>query len=52
MTVQDAHADRIDDFVKAGATLLVAGIDGPEYDLSLVERLVALPRRPVGGRAR
>ena len=40
VTVQDAHADRIDDFVQAGATLLVAGIDGPEFDLSLVERLV------------
>ena len=26
--------------MKAGVTLLVAGIDGPEFDLSLVERLV------------
>ena len=41
MTVQDAHADRIDDFAKAGATLLVAGINGPDYDLSLVKRLIA-----------
>jgi probable F420-dependent oxidoreductase len=40
VTVQAAHADRLDDFVKAGVTLLVAGIDGPEFDLSLVERLV------------
>jgi probable F420-dependent oxidoreductase len=40
VTVQTAYADRIDDFVKAGATLLVAGIDGPEYDLSLVSKLV------------
>jgi len=41
VTVQDAHADRIDDFAKAGATLLVAGINGPDYDLSLVKRLIA-----------
>jgi probable F420-dependent oxidoreductase len=40
VTVQAAHADRLDDFRQAGATLLVAGIDGPEFDLSLVERLV------------
>jgi probable F420-dependent oxidoreductase len=40
VTVQDAYADRIDDFVKAGATLLVAGIDAPAFDLSLVKRLV------------
>ncbi len=33
-------AARLDDFRQAGATLLVAGIDGPEFDLSLVERLV------------
>ena len=49
VTVQDAHADRIDDFAKAGATLLVAGINGPDYDLSLVQRLIAAAtpsRRP------
>jgi probable F420-dependent oxidoreductase len=41
VTVQPAYADRLDDFVKAGVTLLVAGLDGPEFDLSLVERLIA-----------
>jgi probable F420-dependent oxidoreductase len=40
VSVQPAHADRLDDFVQAGVTLLVAGLDGPEFDLSLVERLV------------
>ena len=49
VTVQAAHADRLDDFVQAGATLLVAGIDGPEFDLSLVGAAGRVPRRPVGG---
>jgi probable F420-dependent oxidoreductase len=40
VTVQPAYADRTDDFVKAGATLLVANIDGPGFDLSQVEQLV------------
>ena len=49
VSVQAAHAGRLDDFVKAGVTLLVAGIDGPEFDLSLVERLVQYRNAQVGG---
>jgi probable F420-dependent oxidoreductase len=41
VTVWPQYLDRIDDFVKVGATLLVAAIDGPEFDLAAVERLLA-----------
>ena len=41
VTVQPASTDRIDDFAQAGVSLLVAGLDGPAFDLALVEKLIA-----------
>jgi probable F420-dependent oxidoreductase len=40
-STRDATPERLERFVDAGATLVVNGTSGPEYDLSLVERLVA-----------
>ena len=41
VTVQPANAHRLADYVAAGATFLVAGLDGPEYDLSHLRHLIA-----------
>jgi hypothetical protein len=41
VTVQPQNAHRLADYVAAGATFLVAGLDGPEYDLSHLQHLIA-----------
>jgi probable F420-dependent oxidoreductase len=40
-STRDASPELLDRYVEAGATLVVNGSSGPDYDLSLVERLVA-----------
>jgi probable F420-dependent oxidoreductase len=41
VTVRGDNFRRLDDYVAAGATFLVAGLDGPEFDLSELRQLVA-----------
>jgi probable F420-dependent oxidoreductase len=48
-STRSADAALLDAYVEAGATLIVNGSDGPDYDLSLVRRLVSFRDARQGG---
>ena len=41
VTVRGDNFQRLDDYVAVGATFLVAGLDGPAFDLTDLKKLVA-----------